>query len=595
MSVDEDSIGEVSGDCLASFRALSQELTGNEETLFSSDLEHLKDTPARFRWAELNILYRRLNEVSPEELTLAEIGESLIRLPKLGTLLRSVALVMSPRTLYYYAVPFTLRHVFSHLDVRVLMEKSSVVVEIKIPEEYEDSPWFFQITTGVYRSYPNLIGLHNAEVSCEIEPRFGRYKIIPPNSRTIWAQITRFAAVLYKNLKSVPSLISLLLKQQRQLNQQYQELIASHDALHAAHASTEQILKIMSHELRTPLNGIRGAIDMLRDEKDPKVIKELLDALDESSSRQTKTLADISDVAKAVTHKLLISPGECRIRSVIEEACRASKELAKNKWLEFKLHFSESVPGRLIVDEGRVSQLISHVVDNAVKFSHIGSVCVDIWCDHPTSALCIKVKDDGIGMKPSRIDKVFNLFYQVETGAERSAQGLGLGLTLCKYIVDEAGGGISIESTIGIGTTVEMWVPYEPISQDFLTETPDINYEHKMVLVVDDNKVNRLVLGRMAKKLGLNVDYAENGVMAVAKTGKSSYDAIFMDIEMPEMNGVEASRAIRKMGVETPIIAVTAYTMPEDRNECFLAGMDDFLSKPINGAVIEGRIKKWIR
>lgn len=592
--MDEDRIGEVSGDCLAAFRILSKEFTGDEEKIFIDGLEHLKLTPTRFRWSELNILYKRLEGITPVGMTLVEIGETMIRLPKIGAILRSVALVMSPQTLYRYAVPYTLRHIFSHLDVKLSIENNSIIVEIRIPEEYEDSPHFFQITEGVYRSYPQLIGLKQATVTSEVRPYYGRYEILPPVSNTIWNRLRRLVDFVYKNIKNIPNLFSVLIQQQRQLNIQYQELIQSHEALQEAHASTEQILKIMSHELRTPLNGVRGAITMLREEKEPAVIRELLDALDESSTRQTKALTDMSDVAKAVTHRLLVNPSECRIRQVIEETCVELKQLAKNKWLGFDLQILESVPGKIIIDESRVIQIVSHIIGNAIKFSYIGTIRVSVDCDRHSSMFKLKVEDEGIGLMPDRIDKVFELFYQVDTGAARSAQGLGLGLSLCKYITDAMKGTISIESKIGIGTTVEVLVPYGPVVLDSGVDTPDIDYYRKSALVVDDNKVNRLVLGRMAHKLGLEIYYAENGVIAVSQVDKEPYDIIFMDIEMPEMNGIEATVAIRKKGIKTPIIAVTAYTMPEDRDACFKAGMNDFLSKPINKLTVERRIRKWI-
>lgn len=591
--------GEVSGDFLGAIKVLSERYTGDEYTLFGQDLKHLKENPSRFRWSELALIYRRLDSVRPADVSLEDIGASMVNSPALGALLRTLSAVVSPTSLYIRTSMLALRRMFSHLVAQISVQDGRVIIEITLPKSYEDSPEFFRLATGIYRSYPSLIGLPNSEVEYEIKARWARYIITPPASKTVWSVAHRLFQTTVNIVIHQPKIYSMLQEQQKQLNTQYQELILAHEKLVEAHASTEQILKVMSHEFRTPLNGVRGAISMLKEEKDPAVASQLLEALDESSRRQAKTLMDIGDLAMAYNHPLLISASDCELETLVKEAIQEQQPLAKRKKLSIEWTVTD-LPKTVCIDGSRLHQLLANVLENAIKFSQSGTIRVILKAGTSDLVLNgdylqIEIHDEGIGISQEGLTRVFELFHQEAAGVERTAQGLGIGLPLCKYIVDAMNGSISLVSELKNGTSVYISVPYTPVRTSLDSSALDgEGYEGRRALVVDDNQVNRLVLGRMLKRLGIDIEYAENGVIAVEKVSIFSFDIIFMDLEMPEMNGIDATRVIRRQGNMIPIVAVTAYVMPEDRLECVSSGMNDFLSKPINQKIIEGSVHRWI-
>lgn len=354
----------------------------------------------------------------------------------------------------------------------------------------------------------------------------------------------------------------------------------------------------LSHELRTPLNGILGMNDLLWDTPLNEQQKDYLTTIGTCGRTLLDLISDVLDVSKIEAGKLELKRKAFKLLQPFNGALEVVRGQARGKDLNLYLEWDDKLPRYVEGDLVRLRQVLVNLLSNAVKFTRAGSVTVR--AKQVNERLEVEIQDTGVGISQENVGKLFRPFSQVTAveGTE-SIQGTGLGLVICKEIVSLMGGDISVSSELGVGTVFRMTLPLTVVDADkyeSVTE-PQMSKEIEAglsLLVADDNPVNLRVLLLQLHKLGYTADGVEDGLKVVEAVGKKAYDLILMDCQMPRMDGLEATRTIRKTYPDGPVIvALTAHTGPEQQAECELAGMDDFLTKPIELARLVQVLEKW--
>lgn len=365
-------------------------------------------------------------------------------------------------------------------------------------------------------------------------------------------------------------------------------------AMNSAEAATRaksEFLANMSHEIRTPMNGVLGIARLLSETSLTSEQKELVHLLNTSGMGLLTIINDILDFSKIEAGKLEIENIAFDFHQLIQEVHSIFKYQTEEKGLTFHLHVSDNTPQHILSDPVRIKQVFLNLLSNAIKFTAQGSIdfCIEAQDDH----LHIQVIDSGIGMSQETQDKLFTAFTQADASTTRKFGGTGLGLVIVARLVEMMGGRIWIESELGKGSCFHVTLKasttkiiHDEISSQepqSLTLPLQKKYEELSVLVVDDNLINRKVISKMLQTLGITPHIAQDGLEALSTVEQNRFDVIFMDVQMPNMDGITAVKHIRAMPITQPfIIALTANAFAEDREECLASGMDGFLSKPIN-------------
>lgn len=380
----------------------------------------------------------------------------------------------------------------------------------------------------------------------------------------------------------------------------FQTIQANRDKELAYHKAkmTELFLANMNHEIRTPLNAIHGFTKLLI-EKQPRNDQYMyLHSMKQSSDHLMVIINDILDIAKIDAGKMNIERHTYDIEECISHVESAMKAKAIDKGISFKIHYDYSVPKYIYGDSTRFIQVLFNLAGNAIKFTDEGSVEVHIHSIPPENQndkpkLFVKVKDTGIGIPKSKYHRIFESFSQADNETTRKYGGTGLGLAICKSLLELQDGRIWFESEEGIGTTFYFELPYTPSSAEHVTQIDNKSlsrYAEEMegmhVLLVEDNDFNRIVAAETIKYYfpGVIIDTANNGLDAIKKYRVNNYDLIIMDIQMPEMDGYEATRFIRTQFPEDKkdihILAMSANALQPDIAKIYESGMNDFLPKP---------------
>jgi CheY-like chemotaxis protein len=342
-------------------------------------------------------------------------------------------------------------------------------------------------------------------------------------------------------------------------------------------------LATVSHELRTPMTGILGAAELLAEAPLPPEQAWLAQSIVASGQAMLRLLTDLLDLSRIESGRWELEHVSFVLRPLLDEIAAAWRPAATAKGIELRLEVEPSVPEALVGDAGRLRQVLGNLLSNAIKFTAAGHVALSVRPE--PAGLRFTVADTGAGIPADRLGTLFEPYRQASAATRRLHGGTGLGLAICRGLVGLMGGEIGIDSTPGEGTRVRFALPVCPAPTEAEAAPAPPEVPSMKLLLVEDHPVNQAVIGSMLGRLGHIVDIVGNGHAAIEAVREDDYEAVLMDVQMPDIDGIEATRAIRALGGaagKTRIIALTAQALPEDRARFLAAGMDDYLAKPID-------------
>jgi two-component system, sensor histidine kinase len=391
--------------------------------------------------------------------------------------------------------------------------------------------------------------------------------------------------------KSNQGLQSLALDLEQKVLQRTQELQIALEKAESATKAKSEFLAVMSHEIRTPMNGIMGMSQLLDMTALSNEQKEYLSAIRASGDALLSLINDILDFSKIEAGKLDLEHRPFNLHTEFDSIFSLYRPLIEKNQLQFYSTINPTLPPYVQGDSLRLRQILSNLISNAIKFTHKGSISVSIdyeaFADNEIT-LRVRVKDTGIGIPENRLESLFLAFSQVDSSTTRQFGGTGLGLVISERLALAMGGSISVQSVVNQGSCFSFTIRLKTLSE--FIDTPKSSLAHientkshqQYILVVDDSHINRRVALRLLEKLGIQADTATSGQEAIEKIKKQHFDVVFMDIQMPEMDGLQATEAIRalKLAHQPYIVALTANAFETDRQRSLAAGMNDFLSKP---------------
>ncbi|MBK5969826.1 MULTISPECIES: PAS domain-containing hybrid sensor histidine kinase/response regulator [Thiorhodovibrio] len=377
-----------------------------------------------------------------------------------------------------------------------------------------------------------------------------------------------------------------------------EDIIHAKEAAERANRSKSEFLATMSHEIRTPLNGVQGMLQLMKGAEPGPELDEYVDIAMESSQNLLTVINDILDLSKVEAGKITIDRDGFELDALLRSIKATFTQQAASKGLTLDLDIAPGVPAAVIGDAIRLRQVLFNLVGNAIKFTEHGAVRLDVRVLEQMDArhlrLGFAITDTGIGIPADRIGELFSPFTQVDSSSTRRFKGTGLGLAIVKRLVNLMDGQIDIESAPGQGTTVQFDIALGIAAEDPVTSEADPADrpvaagppKALRILVVDDEPTNAKVLTMVLGKMGHASSSASNGRQALEALASQPFDLVFMDVSMPDMDGVEATRQIREnvagnLDPSIPIIALTAHAMKGDRDRFLAAGMDDYLPKPV--------------
>lgn len=350
-------------------------------------------------------------------------------------------------------------------------------------------------------------------------------------------------------------------------------------------------LSTMSHEIRTPMNGVIGIINLLLSENPKREQRENLNALKYSADNLMYLLNDILDFSKIDAGKMDIETSSFNLIELVQNSLKSFAGRANEKKLKLQLKTSNNIPKSIIGDVTRLSQIFGNLISNAIKFTLEGQVTVELLTQKISEddiSIQFNFKDTGIGIEESYLPQIFEQFTQASNETTRKFGGTGLGLAICKRLVEIMGGQLEVISKVNEGTHFWFTLPFKINKEQNINastsalDLPPKEFENLSVLLVEDNQMNVYVASKFLERWKTKISLAKNGKEAVKMVQENTYDFILMDLQMPEMDGFEATKKIREMQITTPIFALTANVNADARAKVLESGMNDYISKPFN-------------
>ncbi|MDH6017926.1 ATP-binding protein [Vibrio splendidus] len=361
--------------------------------------------------------------------------------------------------------------------------------------------------------------------------------------------------------------------------------------------ATRDFVAMINHELRTPLNGLLGSAELISDTKLSSSQREIVNNLSQSGEFLRTIINDLLDFSKINAGMLDLIPKKFALHDLRNTIESIFVNRAIEKQIEFNISVASSVPSHFQGDLERITQLFVNLIGNAIKFTEEGHVNVDIEWDK--NQFVFSVEDTGVGIAESAHKTLFEPFTQADNSSSRNYEGTGLGLAICRKLVALMNGVIGVTSVVGSGTTFTISIPLQVVDVPAESDSVARGFESEVelsllkVLVVDDIKMNQIIIQQMLRKHEIEPATASNGVEAFELASDNEYDIVFMDCRMPVMDGFEATEKLRDKGYVKSIVALTAGTTLEERERCIQCGMDDILSKPYTANDLKEMLKKW--
>ena len=424
---------------------------------------------------------------------------------------------------------------------------------------------------------------------------------------SVWTDVTERIQIQRELLRYQTEL-------EERVRQRTAELTLAKAAAESASRAKSAFLANMSHELRTPMNAIIGLSYLLRRDAQSVTQGVQLDKIHATAHQLLTIINDILDFSRIEAGAVAIEARAFDAASVVDDAMSRATDRAQAKGLALSASIDESLPHRLRGDPQRLGQILWNFVDNALKFTERGSISVHLRAlrrEGQAQWLRFEVRDTGIGMSAEQQAQVFRAFEQGDVSKTRAYGGTGLGLVIARGLARLMQGQVGVESALGEGSCFWLEAPFDVVLDAAGTDVVEggahephtdeacpvpRRFDGMKVLLAEDNPVNREVAVALLRHAGLEVECAHDGAEAVARAAQSHYDLIFMDVQMPVMDGLEATRKLREQdGITLPIIGMTANIFKEDRDACLAAGMDDHLPKPVNPQALQAMLQRWLR
>ena len=406
------------------------------------------------------------------------------------------------------------------------------------------------------------------------------------------------------------------LHDRRLLVERAAQLERAHTEIAAANMAKSEFLANMSHEIRTPMNGVIGLTELVLESELDQQQREYLTDAQLSARSLMRIINDILDFSRIEAGQLSVIRAPFSLADLVERVLRPIQLPGNRQGVGLHSEIAAGVPDRLIGDAGRLGQILTNLVQNAVKFTEDGEIAllIDVESESKSEEVCLHfaIRDSGIGIAEEDQLRIFDAFRQVDGSARRSRGGTGLGLTITASLVRLLGGDLWLESEPGRGSAFHVRLTFArnderldagSVSREEAAEDVGIaevsgSRRGASVLLVEDNAINRKLATALLEGQSVRVTVAENGAEAVAATEAERHDLVLMDIQMPVMDGLTAIREIRaregEAGWRIPIVALTAHALVGDRDRCLAAGADDYLAKPVDAVRLRAMVEKWI-